>query len=548
MSAAVKHLLSAVSVIVIIALIPIAVVTAGKAYRDKERSSSEVRIGISLAPVTMDPHHASDIGSAEYLNLCHGCLYSMYDGNKVEPELAEGYDLSKDGCTYTFHLRDNIYYHDGTPITAYDFVYSWQRLADPETRSTAVYNLTECMSLKNAEEVIRGELPPELLGVSAPDRRTFVVELNQPCPYMLSLVSSSVLCPVNEEFVKRMGDKYCTSPETMLFSGPYVLDRYIPLDPQMHFTKNPNYLFADSISTSGITFRQISNPQQAMMCYQAGDFDIVQASGETVDLVAGNKDLHTVGSGNALFFLFNSQRPSGVNNKNIRAALCHSVDREQITKYVLKHGYYPLYSIVPPNFAAEPDGSDFAAGAKERYEGICGYDPEKAREYWEAGLAEEGITELTLTLVTTKAEAMEPIKDSMEKTLPGLTVEVRQNTVQQVSQTVASGDFDIIQSGWIADYPDPKSMIECLTPDTVINGESWSNEEYTYIAHNNCLETDPAKRSEMLHKAEDILMEDRGIIPYYYNGINWLVSDRIDGVMFNYRGCMPICIHARKEG
>ena len=155
MSAAVKHLLSAVSVIVIIALIPIAIVTAGKAYRDKERSSSEVRIGISLAPVTMDPHHASDIGSAEYLNLCHGCLYSMYDGNKVEPELAEGYDLSEDGCTYTFHLRDNIYYHDGTPITAYDFVYSWQRLADPETRSTAVYNLTECMSLKNAESSLR---------------------------------------------------------------------------------------------------------------------------------------------------------------------------------------------------------------------------------------------------------------------------------------------------------------------------------------------------------------------------------------------------------
>lgn len=546
MKPVIKRIIAAGCIVGILAMIPVTIGVAGKTYHEELKKSDELRIGVLGAPVTMDGQLAVDLLSTDYLSLCQGQLFVMKDGPDAEPELAESYEVSEDGCTYTFHLRDGIRYHDGTPITAEDFVYSWRRIADPDTGSQCVYNLTDCMSLKNAEEVISGQLPTEQLGVSAPDSKTFVVELNQPCPYLLPLISSAIFSPANEDFVERMGDLYCSSPETMLCSGAFVPDRYVPLDSELHYKKNPNYIFADDVSLSGITVRQVENPQQAMMNYQSGGYDIIQVSGETVDLAKGDPALLTVGSGNEYFYVLNGNRVTALKNPNLRHALCLSVDRESIVRNVLKQGFTPVYGLVPPEFANEQDGSDYC-NAKEDYSEITGFDPVKAREYWETGLKEEGISSLNVEMVVREMKNSEPVVDSMEKVLPGLHIEVRQVTNQQFSEVVAATDYDILFGGWIADYPDPKSMLECMVYKSVMNGEAWLNEEFEHIIHTNCLETDPVKRMELLHKAEDLLMEDYTLIPYYFRSQNWLISDSIKGYSFSFRGSFPYCNNIRKE-
>ena len=542
----IKRIIAGGCIAGILAMIPVTIGIAGKTYREELKNSDELRIGMMGAPDTMDPQMAISNDSADCLSLCHAQLFVMRDGSRAEPELAESYEVSDDGCIYTFHLRDGIRYHDGTPITAEDFVYGWRRLADPDTGSQAMYNLTDCMSLKNAAEVISGQLPTEKLGVSAPDSKTFVVELNQPCSYLLPLISSALFSPVHEDFAERMGDSYCSSPETMLCSGAFVPDRYVPLDSELHYKKNPNYVFADDVSLSGITIRQVANTQQAMMSYQSGGFDIIQVAGETIDLAQSDPSLQTVGSGNCFFFLLNTNRNPELQNINIRHALCMSMNRESIVQNVLKRGFQPVYSICPPSFVLEADGSDFCNG-KERYSEYSAYDPEKAREYWQKGLSEMGISSVRLILLTSGGKSVEPVVNSMQETLPGLEVEVQIATSQQYSDMRAAGEFDILYNGWVADYPDPKSMLECVMHGSTINRDAWKNDEFDELLRTSSLETDPGRRMEILHRAEDLLMEDCVIIPYYYQSQNWLISDSIKDYSFNFRGTLPYCTNIRKE-
>ena len=522
------------------------VVTASNSYKKSLKESNELNICYNSTPRTMDPTMVTDISSSNFLQLCTGYLYNIYEGSEPVPELAESYDLSEDGLTYTFHLRDDINYHNGIPRTAEDFVYAFQRLADPDTGSQAVFYITDAVKIKNAYEINMGEKPVQELGVYAPDSQTFVVELESLCPYFISLIANTCFAPLNEEFMKSVGDNYGTSPETILSSGPFYPDRYIPHDTQIHYNKNPYYFNSENVKLSGVSIQIATDYQQTMMSYEAGAFDIIMASGETIDLVVNDQNLNTVGSGNAYMILPNHEKVPALANRNIRIALSKSINREDIVKYVLKTGHFSLYSLTPPNFALNPDGSDFCNAKVDYYE-YCGYDPDKAREYFEKGLKELGISSLKLEMTTTKANLTESIVDSMEKTLPGLDIEINVVSSSQLRSKWTSGEYEMIDLNWYADYPDPHSMLSSLSANSYTNKSGWYNEEYERILFENCSEKDTVKRTEMLHKAEDIIMQDAAFIPLYYIGSNWMIKDNIKGVTFSYLGTFPKFTYAEKN-
>ena len=222
---------------------------------------------------SLDPQVATDGTSFEVIaDYTDGLMQMDADGQAV-PAIAESYDLSDDGLTYTFHLRTHAKWSNGTPVTAADFVFGWQRAVDPDVASEYAYMLSDIGQIKNAAEIIAGEKDKSELGVTAVDDNTLQVELNVPVSYFTSLMYFPTFYPVNEEFFTSCGDTFATSPETVLSNGAFVLDSYQPAATAFHLTKNADYYDTDRVKLSGLSYQVIQDSQQALMSYQTGALD-----------------------------------------------------------------------------------------------------------------------------------------------------------------------------------------------------------------------------------------------------------------------------------
>ena len=514
----------------------------------KSIQENELNMTTRTTPTTMDPQMCHDVASSEAINLYSGTLFRYDLDRKLIPWLAESCDISEDGLIYTYHLRENLKWSDGRDLTADDFVFGFKRLVDPETGSGSVYLATDCCKIKNAGAINMGEMPVDELGVSAPDKNTFVVELEVCCPYFNSLITMCSFCPCNEDFYNSCNGSYATSDETMLSSGPYLVDSYEPMALQVHFKKNPNYFDKDSIELEGINYQVISNVQQGVMCYETGMFDITTVGGELIELAEGDDDL-TEFSSASIYFLFMNYQVEALKNKNIRMALSKCIDRDAIVKNVFKAGYASLTRINPAGYYMEVDGKDFAED-QTLYDEYTALDLAKAKECWEAGLSELGINELELSLAFSSGSqaAMEVVALDMEKALPGLDIKLVPISFKEYLSADTSGKYDIILQGWVADYADPTSFYNLfLTGASDIYG--YSNPDYDELLRR-CeeeLATTPEERNVVLHEAEDLIMEDVGCIPLFSTGSSYLISDLIDGYVPNPTGIGFVVTDLKKE-
>ena len=490
----------------------------------KDDLQKEITIAINMSPVTMDPQMVSDVATGEIVRYLTSTLYKLDENNTPVPGIAESYEMSEDCLTVTFHLRDDVLWSNGEPVTADDFVCGLERLADPALGSNAAYMITDCCIIKNSLEVTTGKLPVGELGVSAPDKNTFIIQLEEPCPYILSLVSTLNFSPCNRAFCHRMGEKYASSPETVLSCGPFALESYEPLAKQIHLVKNPYYYDAGLSDLKGVCFQVVQNSQQAVMCYESGDMDIITIGGEMMNLAKDDPEFRMVHSA-AIFYLDIGYDNPVCQNRNIRKALCKSVDRESIVNNVVRSAA-PLERLIPQGFYSETDGTDFAADP-HCYADDIAYDPKAAKECWEQGLKELGVSEVNLQLVyaSSAEQLVEAVTDQMENNLPGLTVNLKPVTAKESMMAYSEGGYDLIASGWAADYYDPTGFL--LRYLTGSGGESYSNEEFDQLydsAQTPEMTANPDERNKVLHKAEDLLMEDAAFIPIYTNTKCFLVS------------------------
>ena len=508
----------------------------------------ELNAALSLAPLTMDAQLAVDAGSMLYLNPMCGMLFRIDPEHGYAPELAESFEVSEDGCTYTFHLREGICYSNGDPIDAQDFVDAFRRIADPLTASSAIYILQDLCRMKNVDAVNAGTMEPEKLGAYELDDRTLVIELEQPCPYLPYVLSMEECSPYNRAFAAACGKDYATSPETLLSSGPFIVDRYEPLSIQVHYTKNPRYIDADRVKLDGITLRQVSSTQQAMMSYQAKDADVIAVGGEYTALSMGDPCLIQSPCGIADYIGGNYKSCKAWQNRNIRLALSLALDRESIARDFLRTGSVPSGRIIPPGFCLDAEGNDFAADS-ERYKDVCALAPERAREYWKKGLEELGVQKLELEYLapSSSQKMLEILKDQWERTLPGLTLNARLVSTAQYHDLRNKGEFDLCSVAWGADYPDPNAFLNCFESSSPMNNSHYTNPEYDRLLHEAAYELDPAKRFGLLQQAEDAIMEDLGVIPIYAMGSSFLISDRVKGVVLHFSGTLLQFSFAEKE-
>ena len=322
--------------------------------------ASDLNVMVETPVESLDPQIATDGTSFEVIaDYTDGLMQMDADGKAVEA-LAESYDLSDDGTVYTFHIREDANWSNGEPVTAADFVFAWQRAVDPDVASEYSYMMSDIGQIKNAAEIIAGEMDKSELGVTAVDDKTLKIELNVPVSYFTSLMYFPTFYPINEAFFTECGDTFATSPDTILSNGAFVMDDYEPAATAFHLTKNADYYNADSVSLEGLNYQVIQDSQTALMSYQTGALDMTIVNGEQVDQVEDDPEFSSTGAGYLWYVSPNISAVEELQNLNIRMALTMAIDREAITNDVLKDGSIPTYTAVPMQFAAGPDGSDFS--------------------------------------------------------------------------------------------------------------------------------------------------------------------------------------------
>ncbi len=504
-----------------------------------ESSGEDLNVMLETPVESLDPQQATDGTSFEVIaDYTDGLMQMDADGQAVNA-IAESVDVSEDGLTYTFHLREDANWSNGDPVTAADFVFAWQRAVDPEVASEYSYMLSDIGQIVNAQDIIDGTKDKSELGVTAVDDKTLEVKLNVPVSYFLSLMYFPTFYPVNQAFFESCADTFATSPETTLSNGAFVLDDYQPAATTIHLTKNPDYYGADSVKLPGLNYQVIQDSQQALMSYQSGDLDTTLVNGEQVDQVKDDPAFEAIGAGYLWYISPNIQEVKELQNVNIRYAITMALNREAITTDVLKDGSAPTYTAVPMDFAAGPDGSDFSAD-QEKFKEVCRYDADAAVEYWNKGLEELGVTEVTITMIHDADDApikvAQVVKEQLETTLPGLTVELQQMPKKERVQRMQEGEFELGLTRWGPDYADPMTYLGMWVTNNANNYGFWSNAEYdSIIADCTTGETamDATARWSALYDAEQIVMDEAVIFPLYTQCNAELISTSVSGIEFH---------------
>lgn len=498
-----------------------------------EGAASDLNVMIETAVESLDPQQATDGTSFEVIaDFTDGLMQMDADGNPINA-LAESYEISDDGTVYTFKIRDDANWSNGTPVTAADFVFAWQRAVDPAVASEYAYMLSDIGQVVNAEAIIAGEKDKSELGVVAVDDKTLEVTLNVPVSYFLSLMYFPTFYPVNEEFFNSCGDTFATSPETVLSNGAFVLDSYEPAATAFHFTKNNDYYDASKISLSGLAYQVIQDSQTALMSYQTGALDITLVNGDQVDQVKNDPEFTTIGAGYLWYVSPNIKEVPALANLNVRLALSNAINRVDVTSQ-LNDGSLPTYTAIPRDFA-----SDFAAD-QEKYSDVCADDAAKAADLWAQGLSELGITDLTLEMVVDDDDAPKKVatvlKSEWESALPGLTVEIRTEPKKQRVMDLQEGNFELGLTRWGPDYDDPMTYLGMWVTDCSNNYGFWSNAEFDSILEecttgDLCTQLD-ARRAR-LYDAEKIAMDDAVIFPIYTAAHATMVKANVTGIEFH---------------
>ena len=502
-------------------------------------SSSDLKVMLETPVMSLDPQQATDGTSFEVMANYTDGLTQMDDSGAAVAAIAESWETSDDGLTWTFHLRKDAKWSNGTPVTAKDFVFGWQRAVDPDVASEYAYMLSDIGQIKNAAEIIGGTKDKSELGVTAVDDNTLQVELNAPVSYFLSLMYFPTFYPVNEEFFNTCPDTYGTSPETTLSDGAFVLDSYEPAATEIHLTKNADYYDADKIKLAGIDYQVIQDSQQALLSYQNGDLDLTLLNGDQVDQVQDDPAFKAVGAGYLWYVTPNISAVPELANDNIRKALTFAIDRTAICEDVLKDGSKPTYTAVPMDFAAGPDGSDFSAD-QTKFQDVCADDTAKAAEYWQKGLDELGITSLTLDMVVDADDAPQKVatvlQEQWQTALPGLTINLTVEPKKQRVQDLQDGNYQLGLTRWGPDYADPMTYLGMWTTGCSNNYGLWSSTDYDDIIAK-CttgeLATDPEGRWSAMYDAEKIVMDQSVIFPLYTQCNAEMLSTNVTGVAFH---------------
>ena len=480
-------------------------------------------------PETIDPALNSAVDGGNMLLHSFECLLAVDEDGKLIPGQAESWETSEDGLTWTFHLRDGLKWSDGSDLTANDFVYSWKRVCDPMV--AAPYAETVLSMVEGYDKAIEGDL--DALQVAAADDQTLVVTLNAPCSYFGSLAAFATLSPVQQATVEANGDAWATSAETYISNGPFYISEWVP-GSHILMSKNPYYWNADAIKLDGIKWNLIEDANAAYSAYQTGEVLMIKdVPTEEIPSLTGSSDFYVDPIIGTYYVSLNIEREP-FNDAKVRKALSLAIDREYVAGTLMQGTYTAASNFMGPGWI-DTDGSQFMDNANGGQVYIDTTNFEANLEEAKQLLAEAGYPDgegfPTITYSTNDAGYHKVIAEYLQQAWAELGIDLQVDIVEWASFTPMrrNGDFDAARNGWVGDYSDPSNMLDLFYSTNGNNDGKFNNAEYDAAMDVSRTTLDAAERSEALHKAEDILMEEAGCIPVAYYNDFWLQSEKITG-------------------
>ncbi|ATO43244.1 peptide ABC transporter substrate-binding protein [Loigolactobacillus coryniformis subsp. torquens DSM 20004 = KCTC 3535] len=489
---------------------------------------------------TMDNSKMTDIYAATVLNNTNEGLYRLTSKNKAVPALATSVVKStNNGLEYTFHLRHSKW-SNGDPVTAKDFVYSWQRTVNPKTASQYAF-LFE--GIKNATAIADGKKQPSELGVKAVDDYTLQVTMDKPVPYFDLLMANPTFYPQNQKVVEKYGSKYGTTSAKQVYNGPFKLTKWNGTSLKWTLVKNKDYWDKSKVKLNKIEYQAVKDPSTALNLYQSKDLDDVTLSSEMAKQSANNKDKVIRKMASTFYLEYNQKKVKAFQNKKIRQAISLTVDRQKLAKNVLADGSTAAKGYVPDGLANDPkNGKDFASEAQGATEkAAVDYNMKKAKKLWAEGKKEVGIKKLNVELMGDDTDAskkiLEYLQNGMEK-LPGLKVTNQNLPFKTRLSRSESGKFDMVMTAWNGDFGDPITFMDLLTSTNSYNNGKWSNASYDkdVSASKNENAANPDARWQNLLDAENTLMSDEGVAPIYQKNEFHLVNSKVKGIVYHQTG------------
>ena len=524
-----------------------------------DSDGENLKVMLSSNVVSLDTAQVTDVASFEVIADCIDGLMQLDSEGKAIPAIAESYEVSTDGKTYTFHLR-NAKWSNGDDVTAGDFVFAWRRHCQKAEEYSYIMGATVAC-VKNADAVIKGA-DPATLGVNAPDPKTLVVELDAPVSFFPALMAFPTFYPINEKFYSGLeAGTYGTSPETFLSNGAFALTSYQPGASNIQLKKNETYWNAGKISLNNLAYQVVSSSDNALTAFKNKSLNVVQISGNQVQHVKDDpelaKNLKTFSAGSLNYLSFNqdpkNHHAGALANKNLRLAISNAIDRESLVNNFIMNGSTATYTAIPTDFAPNAEtGKDFAEDQKQFSE-FVGFNPEKARQYLELAKSELGKDTFEIEFIysndtgDTGVKVVQAIKSQVEENLPGVKLNLQPMPKAEYLDKVTSNSYDLASTSWVPDYDDPMTFLTLWTTEGSEIAEHWSNAEYDKIIAD-CttgnLAANYDARWKAMYDAERIVLENAVIAPLYTSFNAVLISENVSGIDFHAAGVNRIFKYA----
>ncbi|MEZ6021726.1 MAG: peptide ABC transporter substrate-binding protein, partial [Planctomycetota bacterium] len=468
------------------------------------------------------------------------------------PGVAKSWDISEDKKTYTFHLRDNASWSNGDPVTAQDFEWSMKRMLDPETAAEYAYQLWYVKGAKayttevypeGHERSGKAKNDPETVAIHALDDHTLRIELENPTPFFLELMGFYPVFPVNRRALEEAQRKWPTTWETRwqapgnhVGNGPWKL-KSRRINDRIQLVKNEHYWDADNVAFNTMDILAIENSTTGANVYLTGGCDFLdKVDASVVAQLMPREDFDPQPYQGLYFYRVNTTKPP-FDDARVRLALSLTLPRELICKYVTKMGQVPAWSLVPPM------GDYYTAAQADRgaTDGTPEANLEQNIQRAKALLAEAGYGpngkpfppfEIHYNTLEAHKLIAEAIMDAWKRHL-GISVKLRNEEWKVYLDTQTNLRYDVSRAAWIGDYMDPNTFVDLFVTGGDNNKTGWGNPEYDALVHGAVSEPDPAKRLDMLHRAEQILMDDLPILPIYYYVTQNMVAPRLGGFYSN---------------
>ncbi|WP_423801503.1 peptide ABC transporter substrate-binding protein [Neobacillus sp. SAB-20_R2A] len=487
---------------------------------------------------SMDSVLAEDTVSFTTISNVNEGLYRLDADQKVIPAVAaEMPKYNDDKTVLTIKLKKDLKWSNGDPVTANDFVYAWQRAIDPKTASTyGPYFMAG--KVKGAEEIVakKDKATAEdinTLGIKALDDNTLEIDLVRPVPYIESYLTFPMFYPQNQKFVEAQGADYAKDAAHILYNGPFKLTKWDgPTATEWVYEKNDSYWNAKNVTLTKINFNVSKDPQASANAFTAGEADISPklAQAAIISQFEGSDELVRYVEPSIFWIKMNEKNPA-LKNLNIRKAIALSVDKKAMVDDVLANGSIAANFLVPKEFTFL-DNKDFRATTKEYLK----TNKEEAKKYWEKGLQELGVKEISFVYVGGDTETSKLtdafVKGELEKNLPGLKLEMNAVPFKIRIDRENKQDYDLLFGGWGPDYADPMTFMDLWLTGGEHNRMDYSNPEYDKLikAANEDLSAKPEERWKTLQKAEELLLEkDAALAPMYQRSVNLLINPKVKG-------------------